>query len=223
MDRYIEILIDIEDECSHFTTPLPEGTLIWFPHEKEWSTVCYDGKPLAGSIIDGDYAWDGCIIRIPRTKLNMQCISYNTEGFRCSGIDSVAHLCKTCSCLETEIHIKKEGLKHDTGKQKYHAMPLIILGPLADTFKAGTKKYAKFNCLEPFTDSDSRFWDGAMRHMQKCQLDPLAIDEETGCYHAAQVAFNTLLRLYNALKEADGNVNNSQKDLEHTIKDSYED
>lgn len=96
------------------------------------------------------------------------------------------------------------GLKQDTGKQGWYPMPLTILRPLADVFLAGEAKYETFNCLQPFENHDRRFWDAAMRHMEECQLDPLAIDEETGCYHAAQVAFNTLLRLHNALREKDG-------------------
>jgi len=93
-----------------------------------------------------------------------------------------------------------EGLKFDSGKQPYYAMPLEVLQPLADVFAAGEKKYATFNCLQPFKDADRRFYDGQMRHTEQCQLDPLAKDEETGCYHAAQVAFNTLMRLYHAKK-----------------------
>ena len=89
-----------------------------------------------------------------------------------------------------------KGMKKDEGKQKWHALPLVILEPLADVMEAGAKKYAKFNCLQPFDDPDERFYDGMMRHVEICQLDPLAIDEETGCYHAAQIAFNTLMRLY---------------------------
>ena len=112
------------------------------------------------------------------------------------------------------------GLKHDSGKQKYHAMPLCVLGPLADTFTAGVKKYEKFNCLKPFSDSDSRFWDGTMRHLAQCQLDPLAKDAETGCYHAAQAAFNILLRLYHARLEAAPKVNNSRDDLEEDLLDA---
>lgn len=92
------------------------------------------------------------------------------------------------------------GLKQDAGKQGWYPMPLTILRPLADVFIAGEKKYEIFNCLQPFDDSNRRFWDATMRHLEACQIDPLAIDEETGCYHAAQVAFNTLLRLHNALR-----------------------
>lgn len=97
--------------------------------------------------------------------------------------------------------MSEEGLKYDTGKQPYFAMPLVVLKPLADVFAAGEKKYATFNCLQPFTDSNRRFYDAQMRHTEACQLDPLAIDPETGCYEAAEVAFNTLMRLHHALKE----------------------
>jgi len=91
-----------------------------------------------------------------------------------------------------------EGLKLDTDKQKWFAMPLVLLTPLANVFAAGELKYKLFNCLQPFDDSDRRFWDATMRHLEACQIDPLAIDEETGCLHGAQVAFNMLLRIYNA-------------------------
>ena len=95
-----------------------------------------------------------------------------------------------------------EGQKFDEGKQAWYAMPLEVLEPLADVFVAGERKYTTFNCLQPFREPDRRFYDGLMRHLEACQLDPLAKDEETGCYHAAQVAFNTLMRLYHARKEA---------------------
>jgi hypothetical protein len=91
------------------------------------------------------------------------------------------------------------GAKLDSGKQPYYAMPLVVLKPLADVYAAGEKKYATFNCLQPFEDGDRRFWDAIMRHLESCQIDPLAKDEETGCYHLAQVAFNALHRLYNAM------------------------
>lgn len=94
---------------------------------------------------------------------------------------------------------ESKGLKYDNDKQQWYAMPLEILEPLADVFAAGEKKYKTFNCLQPFEDSDRRFYNSQMRHVKESQLDPLAIDEETGCYHQAQVAFSALLRLRNAL------------------------
>jgi len=93
-----------------------------------------------------------------------------------------------------------QGIKFDEGKQNWYAMPLEILEPLADVFRAGEKKYETFNCLKPFDDPARRFYDATMRHMEAQQLDPLAKDPDTGCYHAAQIAFNALLRLYNCRK-----------------------
>lgn len=94
-----------------------------------------------------------------------------------------------------------EWLKWDEGKQGWFPLPLVILKPLADVFLAGEVKYSTFNCLQQFKDPDRRFWDATMRHLEACQLDPLAKDEETGCYHAAQVAFSILMRLHHCRKE----------------------
>ena len=97
-----------------------------------------------------------------------------------------------------------EGSKLDKGKQEWFALPLTILKPLADVFNAGEHKYELFNCLNPFKDSDRRFWNATMRHLEACQIDPLAIDKEIKdkygleVYHSAQVAFNMLLRIRNA-------------------------
>jgi hypothetical protein len=94
-----------------------------------------------------------------------------------------------------------KGQKHDDGKQAWFAMPMEVLIPLAQVYRAGEKKYSTFNCLQPFDDSSRRFYDGMMRHNAESQLDPLAKDGETGCYHLAQVAFNALMRLHHALRE----------------------
>jgi hypothetical protein len=94
-----------------------------------------------------------------------------------------------------------EGLKFDKEKQEWFAMPLEVLVPLADVFNAGEKKYEIFNCLQSFSTPSRRFYNAAMRHLVASQINPLAKDEETGCYHLAQVAFNVLLRLHNCLRE----------------------
>lgn len=104
----------------------------------------------------------------------------------------------------------KKGVKLDQGKQNWYAMPLVVLQPLADVFRAGELKYETFNCLNPFDDSDRRFWDGMMRHAEECQIDPLAIDKELydkygiKVYHGAQIAFNALMRVRNALMRKEG-------------------
>ena len=95
------------------------------------------------------------------------------------------------------------GVKLDQGKRQWYATPLEIIALLADVFAAGEKKYTTFNCLNPFENGDRRFYDAAMRHTAECQMDPLAIDPETGCYHGAEAAWNHLLRVYHAKKEAE--------------------
>lgn len=95
------------------------------------------------------------------------------------------------------------GKKFDQGKTEWYRMPLCVLKPLADVYnnpKAGGK-YPAFNCLKPFEDGDKRFWYATMRHLEASQLDPLAINEDDGgVYHLAQVAFNALHRLHNAIQ-----------------------
>lgn len=92
--------------------------------------------------------------------------------------------------------------KFDTDKQRWHALPLEILEPLAELMEAGARKYGKFNCLEYFENPDERFWNANMRHAAQCQADPLAIDEETGCYHEACRAFSSLMRIYHCKKQS---------------------
>lgn len=88
------------------------------------------------------------------------------------------------------------GKKDDAGKQRWYAMPLCVLKDLADAFNHGAEEYGLFNCLQEFEEPKQRWWNALMRHLEECQIDPLAKDEKSGCYHAACVAFNALMYLY---------------------------
>lgn len=90
------------------------------------------------------------------------------------------------------------GLKLDQGKLDWHAFPFVCLEGLIKVAMAGCKKYARFNCLKPFDEGDSRFFSAAIRHTVECQIDPLAVDDETGCYHGYQAAWNLIMRTYHA-------------------------
>jgi hypothetical protein len=92
--------------------------------------------------------------------------------------------------------MEKKGLKSDEGKQGWFALPLVVLQPLLDVFNAGVGHYGLHNCLNPFDNASERFYDAQMRHVAECQLEPMAIDPQDGCYHEAKVAFNALMRLY---------------------------
>ena len=101
------------------------------------------------------------------------------------------------------------GLKLDTGKLDWHAFPLEVLEGLIQVAMAGCKKYERFNCLKPFENGDQRFFSAAIRHAVSCQLAPLAVDEETGCLHGYQSAWNLIMRTYHAQKAAQSETNGS--------------
>ena len=88
------------------------------------------------------------------------------------------------------------GKKHDEGKLDWHALPLELVELLVPVAVAGAKKYGRGNILEPFDEADRRFYSATLRHVRACQHNPLAVDEETGCYHAAQAAYDLLARVY---------------------------
>lgn len=93
-----------------------------------------------------------------------------------------------------------EGKKFDEGKLDWYPMPLVVIKPLVQVFMVGVRKYGLFNCLKEFENSDQRFYNAQMRHAEACQMDPLAVDPEDGCYESAKVAWNALMRLYHAQK-----------------------
>ena len=109
----------------------------------------------------------------------------------------------------------EEGKKDDAGKLDWDAMPLELIELLVPVFEAGisVKGYGRHNCLQPFCDSRRRFFSAAMRHLRKCQLDPMAWNDEDQCYHAAQVAFNALMLLYHGKQDS---APSSQKLMENT-------
>lgn len=101
------------------------------------------------------------------------------------------------------------GKKYDEGKQGFFDMPIELLKPLADVFKAGADKYGHFNCLKEFDDYHRRFYDAIVRHLEPVQHHPLAKDSELDVYHLAQVAANALMLLNCALKDGGrGRLNN---------------
>lgn len=95
-----------------------------------------------------------------------------------------------------------DGLKYDADKLDWSVIPLEILEPLVKVFMAGEQKYGYRNCTKEFENGDRRFFAAAMRHTKDCQDDALAVDDDTGCHHSAQAAWNHLMRLYHANRES---------------------
>lgn len=100
-----------------------------------------------------------------------------------------------------DMFLADNAMKFDGGKIDWHAFPLKCLEGLIKVAMAGCNKYERFNCLKPFENGDERLFAAAMRHMVECQIVPLAIDEETGCRHGYQAAWNIIMRTYHAEKE----------------------
>lgn len=99
-----------------------------------------------------------------------------------------------------ELHDDR-GAKFDQGKIDWSVLPLEVIEPLVQVFMAGELKYGFMNCMKHFENGERRFFAAAMRHKVACQHDPLARDEETGCYHGYQDAWNMIMRTYHAAKE----------------------
>ena len=88
------------------------------------------------------------------------------------------------------------GLKHDEGKLDWHALPLELVELLVPVAVAGANKYGRHSILQTIEDAGPRHYSATMRHLSACQLDPLAIDPESGCYHAVHAAYDLLARVY---------------------------
>jgi len=98
------------------------------------------------------------------------------------------------------------GMKHDTGKTpvyrglfKYFPRALLAV---ADVSAAGYKKYKTWGGWLMIDDGLDRYSDAMGRHMLNEQIEG-DYDEETGCLHAAQEAWNALARLELILRSKD--------------------
>lgn len=89
--------------------------------------------------------------------------------------------------------VEAVGLKDDTGKLDWDAIPLEVLRNVLPAFLVGLRKYERHNCALPFDEPRRRFFAAMMRHAVKCQRDPNAWNEEDGCTHAASMAFNAIM------------------------------
>ena len=88
------------------------------------------------------------------------------------------------------------GLKHDEGKTDWHALPLELVELLVPVAVNGANKYGRHSILQTIEDAGPRHYSATMRHLSACQLDPLAVDPESGCYHAVHAAYDLLARVY---------------------------
>lgn len=90
----------------------------------------------------------------------------------------------------------KEGKKYDEGKLRYDLLPVETKATkeLVKVFMAGAKKYGE-NTWQGLPHGFSRCDAASIRHKVEHKNGNL-IDQETGCLHLAQYAWNALAMLH---------------------------
>lgn len=91
---------------------------------------------------------------------------------------------------------KKNDFKDD--KLRWDLLPLETIEEVVKVYHAGAKKYGA-NTWQNLDDGYSRYKGAMMRHLVLHEKGE-EIDEETGCFHLAQVAWNAIAMLHIYLK-----------------------
>lgn len=99
--------------------------------------------------------------------------------------------------------IKKicESVKNDRkdGKVRMELLPWNELEQIAKVYTAGAEKYGE-HTWENLPNGYERYKGAMLRHLTEVEKGN-AIDEDTGCLHAAQVAWNAIAMLHFKMKE----------------------
>ena len=105
-------------------------------------------------------------------------------------------LLKTISKFDKTVNKTKDsrGLKYDDGKLRWDLLPLEDIEEVVKVYTAGAKKYAP-NSWQNVPDGYNRYKAAMFRHLVEFEKGN-PIDEETGCLHIAQVAWNAIAMLH---------------------------
>ena len=89
----------------------------------------------------------------------------------------------------------KEGKKNDIkdDKTRWELMPLDCLEDIARVYTEGAKKYG-VNNWQNLDNGYERYKGALLRHLYTAESKEF--DEETGCRHLAQVAWNAIAMLW---------------------------
>lgn len=91
--------------------------------------------------------------------------------------------------------MQKEGKKNDKkdDKTRWELIPLDCLEDIARVYTEGAKKYGE-NTWQYLDNGYERYKGALLRHLYAAEHDEF--DEETGCRHLAQVAWNAIALLW---------------------------
>lgn len=93
------------------------------------------------------------------------------------------------------------------GKVRMDLLPWPELEKIAEVYTAGAKKYGDHN-WENLENGYERYKGAMLRHLTEVEKGN-AIDEDTGCLHIAQVAWNAIAMVHFKLKEYEISDNKS--------------
>ena len=98
--------------------------------------------------------------------------------------------------IDTYSDIKQEGIKNDfkDDKLRWDLLPLEEIEDIVKVYHQGAKKYAD-NSWQNLDNGYQRYKAAMFRHLIEYEKGN-DIDEETGCRHLAQVAWNAIAMLY---------------------------
>lgn len=96
-----------------------------------------------------------------------------------------------------------KSIKNDRkdGKVRMDLLPWPELEKIAEVYTAGAAKYGDHN-WENLENGYERYKGAMLRHLTEIEKGN-AIDEDTGCLHIAQVAWNAIAMVHFKLKEYD--------------------
>lgn len=108
-----------------------------------------------------------------------------------------------------------DGKKNDfkDGKLRWDLLPLEEIEDIVKVYTVGSKKYG-VNTWQKLPDGIERYKAALLRHLVEYEKGN-TIDEETGCKHLAQVAWNAIAMLYLSKREKDSFL----KDLDERIEE----
>lgn len=94
-----------------------------------------------------------------------------------------------------------DGKKNDfiDGKVRMDLIPWPELEEIAKVYTAGARKYGENN-WKKLPDGYNRYKGAMLRHLVEVEKGNV-YDEETGCMHAAQCAWNAIAMLHFNMKE----------------------
>lgn len=119
--------------------------------------------------------------------------------------------------LNVKEEVKKKDWKNDRldGKLRWELLPLDLIEDLVKVYDKGAQKYEP-DSWKQVENGYTRYKGALLRHLLESETKDT--DDETGCYHLAQVAWNALTMLWFRKQELNNTIKVSDSDLQRAEK-----